>query len=128
MATGTGKTRTAASFVKRLFEAGAVTRVLLLVDRIALAGQTEDAFTDHSSVSTRRRSVTRYGRPSTPATGFDCPEVVNLAMARFTRSAILYRQMRGRGTRKAEHIGKTDFTTFDFVGVTEFHGDRVSVT
>ena len=56
-------------------------------------------------------------------TGFDCPEVVNLVMARFTRSAILYRQMRGRGTRKAEHIGKTDFTMFDFVGVTDFHGD-----
>jgi len=30
-------------------------------------------------------------------TGFDCPEIVNLVMARFTRSAILYRQMRGRG-------------------------------
>lgn len=56
-------------------------------------------------------------------TGFDCPEVVNLAMARFTRSTILYRQMRGRGTRKADHIGKTDFTMFDFVGVTDFHGD-----
>ena len=56
-------------------------------------------------------------------TGFDCPEVVNLVMARFTRSAILYRQMRGRGTRKANHIGKTGFTMFDFVGVTEFHGD-----
>ena len=57
-------------------------------------------------------------------TGFDCPEVVNLVMARFTRSAILYRQMRGRGTRKAEHIGKTGFTIFDFVGVTDFHGDE----
>ena len=56
-------------------------------------------------------------------TGFDCPEVVSLLMARFTRSAILYRQMRGRGTRKAPHIGKTDFTIFDFVGVTDFHGD-----
>jgi len=56
-------------------------------------------------------------------TGFDCPEVVNLVMARFTRSAILYRQMRGRGTRKAPHIGKTGFTLFDFVGVTDFHGD-----
>ena len=56
-------------------------------------------------------------------TGFDCPEVVNLIMARFTTSAILYRQMRGRGTRKAPHIGKTDFTIFDFVGVTEFHSD-----
>ena len=56
-------------------------------------------------------------------TGFDCPEVVNLVMARFTRSAILYRQMRGRGTRKAPHVGKTGFTIFDFVGVTDFHGD-----
>ena len=45
MATGTGKTRTAAAFIKRLFEAGIVTRVLLLVDRIALARQAEDAFT-----------------------------------------------------------------------------------
>ena len=56
-------------------------------------------------------------------TGFDCPEVVGLVMARFTTSKILYRQMRGRGTRKAPHIRKTDFTIFDFVGVTEFHGD-----
>ena len=56
-------------------------------------------------------------------TGFDCPEVVNLVMARFTKSAVLYRQMRGRGTRKAPHIRKSDFTMFDFVGVTDFHGD-----
>lgn len=56
-------------------------------------------------------------------TGFDCPEVVNLVMARFTKSAILYQQMRGRGTRKADHIKKTGFTIFDFVGVTDFHGD-----
>ena len=56
-------------------------------------------------------------------TGFDCPEAVNLIMARFTRSAILYRQMRGRGTRKAPHIGKTGFTIFDFVGVTDLYAD-----
>ncbi|MBU9171549.1 DEAD/DEAH box helicase family protein [Burkholderia gladioli] len=54
-------------------------------------------------------------------TGFDCPEVVNLIFARFTRSAILYQQMRGRGTRKAK--GKPIFTLFDFVGVTDYHGD-----
>jgi len=54
-------------------------------------------------------------------TGFDCPEVVNLVFARFTRSTILYQQMRGRGTRKAK--GKPIFTLFDFVGVTDFHGD-----
>jgi type I restriction enzyme R subunit len=54
-------------------------------------------------------------------TGFDCPEVVNLVFARFTRSAILYQQMRGRGTRKADM--KPLFTLFDFVGVADFHGD-----
>mgnify|MGYP005858059423 CR=1 FL=1 len=37
MATGTGKTRTAAAFIKRLFQANAITRVLFLVDRIPLA-------------------------------------------------------------------------------------------
>lgn len=54
-------------------------------------------------------------------TGFDCPEVVNLVFARFTRSAILYQQMRGRGTRKADR--KPIFTLFDFVGVADYHGD-----
>jgi type I restriction enzyme R subunit len=54
-------------------------------------------------------------------TGFDCPEVVNLVFARFTKSTILYQQMRGRGTRKAR--GKPIFTMFDFVGVTDYHGD-----
>lgn len=54
-------------------------------------------------------------------TGFDCPEVVNLVFARFTRSSILYQQMRGRGTRKAK--GKPAFTMFDFVGVCDYHGD-----
>ena len=54
-------------------------------------------------------------------TGFDCPEVMNLVFARFTKSSILYQQMRGRGTRKSK--GKPVFTMFDFVGVTDFHGD-----
>jgi type I restriction enzyme R subunit len=54
-------------------------------------------------------------------TGFDCPEVVNLVFARFTRSAILYQQMRGRGTRPLP--GKPNFTMFDFVGVCDYHGD-----
>jgi hypothetical protein len=47
MATGTGKTRTAAALIKRLFQANAITRVLFLVDRITLARQTEDAFAAH---------------------------------------------------------------------------------
>jgi type I restriction enzyme R subunit len=54
-------------------------------------------------------------------TGFDCPEVCNLVMARFTHSAILYQQMRGRGTRLSP--GKDRFTIFDFTGVTLRHGD-----
>ncbi|MEW8692244.1 MAG: DEAD/DEAH box helicase family protein [Candidatus Thiodiazotropha endolucinida] len=58
-------------------------------------------------------------------TGFDAPEVVNLVMARFTRSVILYRQMRGRGTRKAP--GKSLFTLFDFVGVTDYHDDDETI-
>lgn len=56
-------------------------------------------------------------------TGFDCPEVVNLVMARFTRSGVLYQQMRGRGTRKADHIRKVAFTIFDFVGNCDEHDD-----
>jgi type I restriction enzyme R subunit len=55
-------------------------------------------------------------------TGFDCPEVCNLVFARFTRSAILYQQMRGRGTRKTRT--KPIFTMFDFVGVCDYHGDE----
>ncbi len=55
-------------------------------------------------------------------TGFDCPEVCNLVFARFTRSAILYQQMRGRGTRKTNK--KPVFTMFDFVGVCDWHGDE----
>jgi type I restriction enzyme R subunit len=47
--------------------------------------------------------------------------VVNLVFSRFTKSAILYQQMRGRGTRKSK--GKPLFTMFDFVGVSDYHGD-----
>ncbi len=60
-------------------------------------------------------------------TGFDCPEVVNLVMARFTKSAILYQQMRGRGTRRADSIKKTAFTLFDFAGVSDYHGDSEDI-
>ncbi|NOT13370.1 MAG: DEAD/DEAH box helicase family protein [Methylococcaceae bacterium] len=54
-------------------------------------------------------------------TGFDCPSVVNLVFTRFTKSSILYQQMRGRGTRKIP--GKPSFMMFDFVGVCDYHGD-----
>jgi type I restriction enzyme R subunit len=47
MATGTGKTRTAAALIKRLFDASWITRALFLVDRDTLAKQTEDALAEH---------------------------------------------------------------------------------
>ena len=34
-------------------------------------------------------------------TGFNCPEILHLVLARRVRSPILYQQMRGRGTRTA---------------------------
>jgi type I restriction enzyme R subunit len=55
-------------------------------------------------------------------TGFDFPELQNLVFARYTKSATLYRQMRGRGARKAP--GKAMFTMFDFVGVTDVLEDN----
>jgi len=52
-------------------------------------------------------------------TGFDAPVVENLIMARYTHSSILYQQMRGRGSRLADWMGKQCFWMFDYVGVTE---------
>lgn len=57
-------------------------------------------------------------------TGFDAPEVENLAMVRLTRSPMLYQQMRGRGSRLCSKIGKTSFTIYDFVGNTELFNDE----
>lgn len=77
-----------------------------------------------------RAKITRFKKEEFPQilvsvnmldTGFDCPEIRNLVMARFTHSAILYRQMRGRGTRRSPD--KNRFTMFDFTGVTLRHGD-----
>lgn len=56
-------------------------------------------------------------------TGFDCPEVLHIVMCRFVRSPILYQQMRGRGTRQADHIGKKKFVIYDFFGNHEYFGD-----
>lgn len=47
MATGTGKTRTAAALLKRLFEASWSTRALFVVDRNTLAIQAEEAFAEN---------------------------------------------------------------------------------
>ncbi len=47
MATGTGKTMTIALLIKRWFQAGIISRVLFLADRIELARQAYDDFTDY---------------------------------------------------------------------------------
>jgi type I restriction enzyme R subunit len=56
-------------------------------------------------------------------TGFDCPEVIHLVMARPIRSPILYQQMRGRGTRRADQIGKNRFMIYDFFGNHDYFND-----
>ncbi|MEE9507141.1 MAG: helicase-related protein [Thermoplasmata archaeon] len=47
-------------------------------------------------------------------TGFDCPGVMNIVFCRPTGSEILYKQIRGRGTRLC--AGKRSFLMLDFVG------------
>jgi len=57
-------------------------------------------------------------------TGIDAPMVENLLMVRPTRSAILYQQMRGRGSRLDSKIGKNSFRIYDFAGVTRYFNDN----
>jgi type I restriction enzyme R subunit len=52
-------------------------------------------------------------------TGFDAPDVKNIVFARPLRSAILYKQMKGRGTRLCEDIDKRYFTIFDYSGASQ---------
>ena len=49
-------------------------------------------------------------------TGFDAPDVKNIVFVRPLRSAILYKQMKGRGTRLCEDVNKRYFTIFDYSG------------
>ena len=49
-------------------------------------------------------------------TGFDAPDVKNIVFARPLKSTILYKQMKGRGTRLCDDINKRYFTIFDYSG------------
>lgn len=49
-------------------------------------------------------------------TGFDAPDVKNIVFVRPVRSAILYKQMKGRGTRLCDDIDKRYFTIWDYAG------------
>ncbi|MFH2063893.1 MAG: DEAD/DEAH box helicase family protein [Pseudomonadota bacterium] len=52
-------------------------------------------------------------------TGYDAPDVKNIVFIRPLRSAILYKQMKGRGTRLCEDINKRYFTIFDYSGASQ---------
>jgi type I restriction enzyme R subunit len=52
-------------------------------------------------------------------TGFDAPDVKNVVFVRPLRSAILYKQMKGRGTRLCDDIDKRYFTIFDYSGASQ---------
>ena len=52
-------------------------------------------------------------------TGVDIEEICNLVFLRRVRSRILYEQMLGRATRRADHIGKEVFKIFDAVKIYE---------
>ena len=52
-------------------------------------------------------------------TGYDAPDVRNIVFVRPLRSAILYKQMKGRGTRLCEDINKRYFTLFDYSGASQ---------
>lgn len=66
------------------------------------------------------------------STGFDAPDVKNIVFVRPVRSSILYKQMKGRGTRLCEDIDKRYFTIWDYAGSsaledTEFDGHPANV-
>lgn len=66
------------------------------------------------------------------STGFDAPDVRNIVFARPLKSSILYKQMKGRGTRLCEDINKRYFTIFDYAGASsledsEFDGHPANV-
>lgn len=123
-------------------KAYSITRVLFLVDRIPLARRTEGAFAEHlpDPVSVLRDfDGVQVGLTATPCVadpdsgGGDDEdgafvrdtlhffEVEAPTFSYKLKTAILFQQMRGRGTRTARN--KATFTMFDFVGVSDHHGD-----
>jgi type I restriction enzyme R subunit len=57
-------------------------------------------------------------------TGFNCREILHLALCRRVRSPILYQQMLGRGTRTAPHIGKRRYVVYDFFRNRQYFQER----
>lgn len=55
------------------------------------------------------------------STGVDVKPAENLVFVRPTRSAVLYNQMVGRGTRTCADIDKDHFTIYDCIGIVEWY-------
>ncbi len=76
----------------------------------------------HSHQLERNFAIVGPGKPRLAVTvdllttGYDAPDVRNIVFVRPLRSAILYKQMKGRGTRLCEDINKRYFTIFDYSG------------
>lgn len=76
-----------------------------------------------SDVADADAAIQRFKRDTYPmvavsvdmlTTGFDCRDALHLVLARRIFSPILYQQIRGRGTRRCDRIGKRQFVVYDF--------------
>lgn len=88
-----------------------------------------------TDVADPKAAIRRFKREEMPViavsvgmldTGFDAPRVENLIMMRPTRSAILYQQMRGRGSRicnRPDGSRKDSFLIYDFTDNSERFND-----
>lgn len=88
-----------------------------------------------TDVADPKTAIRRFKREEMPViavsvgmldTGFDAPRVENLIMMRPTRSAILYQQMRGRGSRicnRPDGSRKDSFLIYDFTDNSERFND-----
>ncbi len=80
------------------------------------------------SVDRPQEKVKRFKNENLPSivvtvdlltTGVDVPQICNLVFLRRVRSRILYEQMLGRATRRADEIGKETFRVYDAVRLYE---------
>lgn len=62
------------------------------------------------------------------STGVDIPTLEAILFIRPVKFRISYEQMMGRGTRLAKDIGKTHFTVYDAVGITEYFKHATNFT
>lgn len=58
------------------------------------------------------------------ATGFDCPEILNIVLARPIFDTTTYQQIKGRGTRLCPDINKKEYIVFDFCGVVSYFDEK----